>query len=120
MAFLNIVCPPKNIDETRYSLPNKRKKLIAFNQTRLDRSINDSFDSISRYDVVRKERGRNEGRVCMYLRNFISYKIRHDLVPSELETICVRIVKPHNRPFLVIAVCRPPSLSSEFFDHFQN
>ena len=49
--------------------------------------------------------------------NSINYKVRNDLVPTELEAVCVEITKPHSKPFLVTTVYRPPSASSELFDH---
>ena len=53
------------------------------------------------------------------MRSSINYKIRDDLVPSELEAVCVEIIKPHSKPFVVTTVYRPPSALSEFFDHFE-
>ena len=61
----------------------------------------------------------NGGGVCIYLHSSINYKIRDDLVPSELEAVCVEIIKPHSKPFLVSTVYRPPSAPAEFFDHFE-
>ena len=36
-----------------------------------------------------------------------------------MEAVCVEIIKPHSRPFLVTTIYRPPNASSEFFDHFE-
>ena len=119
MAFLNIVSLPKKIDEIRYSMSNKFVNLIAFNETRLDSNITDNMIYLEDYDIVRKDRTRNGGGVCIYLRSSINYKIRDDLVPSELEAVCVEIIKPHSKPFLVTTVYRPPSALSEFFDHLE-
>ena len=93
--------------------------LIAFNETRLDANITDNMINLDGYDIVRKDRSRNGGGVCIYLRSSINYKIRDDLVPSELEAVCVEIIKPHSKPFVVTTVYRPPSALSEFFDHFE-
>ena len=72
------------------------------------------------YDLIRKDRSRNVGGgVCIYLCSSINYKIRDDLVSSELEAVCVGIIKPHSTPFLVLTVYRPPSAPAEFFDHFE-
>jgi hypothetical protein len=60
------------------------------------------------------------GGVCIYLRSSINYIIRQvDLISSELEAVCVEIIKPHSQPFLVTTIYRPPNASSEFFDHFE-
>ena len=120
MAFLNIVSLPKKIDEIRYSMSEKNIDLIAFNETRLDSSISNNILHLSDYDIVRKDRSRSGGGVCIYLRSSINYKLRHDLVPSELEAVCLEIVKPHSKPFLVTTVYRPPNASADFFEHFEN
>ena len=119
MAFLNIVSLLKKIDEINFSMTNKFIDLIAFNETRLDPNITDNMVSLDGYDVIRKDRSRNGGGVCIYLRSSINYKIRKDLVPPELEAVCVEIIKPHSKPFLVTTVYRPPSSLPEFFDDFE-
>ena len=48
--------------------------------------------SLNGYDVIRKDRSRNGGGVCIYLRSSINYKIRKDLVLPELEAVCVEII----------------------------
>ena len=54
MAFLNIVTLPGKIDEIRHIVCNKNIDLIAFIETRLDRSIPDGLIDIGGYEVVRK------------------------------------------------------------------
>ena len=82
-------------------MTNKFIDLIAFNETQLDPNITDNMISLDGYDVIRKDRSRNGKGVCIYLRSFINYKIRKDLVLPELEAVCVEIIKPHSKPFLV-------------------
>ena len=53
------------------------------------------------------------------MRSSINYKIRSDLIPFELEAVCVEITKQHSRPFIVATVYRPSNASSDFFDHFE-
>ncbi len=100
-------------------MTNKQIDLIAFNETRLDANITNNMINLDGYDVIRKDRSRNGGGVCIYLRSSINYIVRNDLVPSEIEAVCVEIIKPHSKPFLVTTVYRPPSASSEFFDNFE-
>ena len=78
MAFLNIASLPKHIDEIRVSELFKSLDLFAFNETRLDSTISDGEVKICGYDLVRKDRCRNGGGVCTYLRSSINYKIRND------------------------------------------
>ena len=91
-------------------MPNKFADLIAFNETCLDASITDGMIHLNDYDLIRS---RNGGGVCIYLRSSIDYKIRDDLVPAE--AVCIGIIKPYSKPFLVSTVYRPPNASSEFF-----
>ena len=119
MAFLNIVTLPGKIDEIRHIVCNKNIDLIAFNETRLDRSIPDGLIDIDGYEVVRKDRSRNGGGVCIYLRNSINFKRRSDLISTELETLCLEITKPHSKPFLVTTIYRPPNATAEFFYHLE-
>ena len=86
------------------------------NETRLDSSIIDNMVHIN-YDLIRKDGSRNGGGV--FLRNSINYKIKHDLIPPELEYVCIEIIKPHSRLFLVSKVYRPRSAPPEFFDNLE-
>ena len=119
MAFLNIVTLPSKIDEIRHSMCSKNIDLIAFNETRLDLSISDGLIHLDGYEVVRKDRSRNGGGVCIYLRSSINYKIRSDLIPPELEAVCLEITKPQSKPFIVTTIYRPPNANAEFFDHLE-
>lgn len=120
MAFLNIASLPMKIDEIRLSRPSKHIDLFALNETHLDSTITDNMIHIDGYDVVRNDRSRNGGGVCIYLRSSINYIVRKDLIPSELEAVCVEICKPHSRPFLVTTIYRPPNSPNDFFLHFEN
>ena len=53
------------------------------------------------------------------LRSFINYEVRNDIVPAELEAVCVEIAKPHSKLFFFTIVYRPTNTSSEFFDQFE-
>ena len=80
---------------------NKTIDLIAFNETRLDSSFTDNLIHLDDYDIIRKYRSRNGGGVCIYLRSSMNYKIRSDLIPYELEAVCVEITKPHSYHLLL-------------------
>ena len=65
IALLNIVSLPKYIDEIRMSESFKSFDIIAFNGTRLDSSISDGEVKICGYDLIRKDRSRKGGSVCI-------------------------------------------------------
>ena len=81
MAFLNIVSLLAKIEEIRYSMSNNLIDLIAFNETRLESNITNNMIHLNDYDLIRKDRSRNGGGVCIYLRSSINYRIRNDLFP---------------------------------------
>ena len=89
------------------------------NEMRLDSSIDDNMVHINNHDLIRKDRSRNGGGICIFFINSINYKIKHDLIPPELECVCIEIIKPHSRLFLVSKVYRPPSAPPEFFDNLE-
>ena len=123
MALLNIVSLPKHVDELRISKLFMYFDLFALNETRLDSSISDGLVNISGYDIIRKDKSRRGGCVCVYLRSSINYKTRNDLVPDGLEAVCLEICRPNSRNFIVASVYRPPDNSpdnsSEFFYAFE-
>ena len=73
--------------------------------------------------VVRKGResnGRNGGGgVCIYVRSNISFQLRADLSPNNLECLTVEISKPRSKPFLVSTWYRPPQSSPDLFSTFE-
>jgi hypothetical protein len=75
---------------------------------------------IDGYDIIRKDRSRNGGGVCMYLHSSINYRIRHDLVPKIFEAVCIEIIKPQSQPVVVVTAYRPPNSSSDFFVDFES
>jgi hypothetical protein len=89
IAFLNIVRLPKRFDEINFNMSNKLFDIFSFSETRLDSTITDNMINIDGYNVIRKDRDRNGGCVCIYLRNSINYQTRHDLIPRDLEAICL-------------------------------
>ena len=115
MAFLNIISLPKHVDEFRISELFLHFDLLALNETRLDSSISDGLVKIRGYDIVRKNRSHTGGGICIYLRSAINFKIRSDLVPDDIEAICIVISKPNSRNVIVASVYRPPSSAQEFF-----
>lgn len=121
MALLNIVSLPKYIDEIRMSKLFKSFDIIAFNETRLDLSTSDGEVKIYGYNFkIRKDRSRKGGGVCIFLRSSISYQNRSDLVPNDLEGVCLKIFKPNSRPFVIESIYRPPDCSSDFFTNFES
>ena len=104
MAMLNITSLPKHIDEICVLLATKNFDILALNETRLDHSIPDDLVNIPNYDIIRNDRNRNGGGVCIYVRNTTSYRNLSYTIPDNLEAVVVEIHKPNSRPFIVFTI----------------
>ena len=68
MAMLNIASLPKHLDEIRFPLHDKKLDILILNEIRLDSSdssISDNLVSVEGYDILRSNRKRSGGGVCM-------------------------------------------------------
>ena len=113
--MLNITSLPKHIDEICVLLATKNFDILALNETRLDHSIPDDLVNIPYYDIIRNDRNRNGGGVCIYVRNTISYRNLSHTIPDNLEAVVVEIHKPNSRPFIVSTIYRPPNSTVDIF-----
>ena len=120
LAALNITSLPKHIDELRILLADRSIDILAINETRLDDSILDREVHILGYDIIRRDRNRNGGGVCFYVRSTINYSLRLDLSVNQLENLCIEIRKPRSKPFEVATWYRPPDSPTEIFVHFES
>ena len=61
------------------------------------------------YTLVRRDRNRSGGGVCLFIKDTVSFNVRQDLEEEGFEAIFVDILFPKSRPFLVGVCYRPPS-----------
>ena len=76
MATLNIASLPKHFDEISLMLHDKKIDILALNETHLDPSTSDELVSVDGYPLIRADRNRNGGGVCMYARCNMNYQNR--------------------------------------------
>ena len=119
MAMLNIASLPKHLDEIRFLLHDKKLDILTLNETRLDSSISNNLVSIEGYDILRSDGKRNGGGVCMYIRCHVNYENRPDLIPNDLEAICLEIKQANSKSFIISSVYRPPNTSVETFSKIE-
>ena len=95
--------------------------ILALNETKLDKSIDDSLVSIEGYTIKRCDRDRHGGGVAIYLKDTLLDKttVPEDLPNSFLELLCVEIKSVRAAPFLVMAWYRPPNATVDSFDHLE-
>jgi hypothetical protein len=51
----------------------------------------------------------------MYIRCHVNYENRPELVPSDLQAVCVEIKRAKSQSFIVSSIYRPPCSPSEVF-----
>ena len=119
MAMLNVASLTKYIDEIRLLLCDKKIDVLALNETRLDSSISDELLAMDGYDIIRADRNRNGGGVCIYIRCHVNYEKCFDLIPTGLEAVCLEIKQSNSRSFIISSIYRPPSASVEVFSKIE-
>ena len=120
MASLNADRLLLKLDQVRVFCEESNIDVLAVNETKLEPSVNDHEVRIPDFDVVRRDRNKYGGGVCIYVRNNLNYKIRHDLMPEQLENIVIEIFKPNTVPILISTWYRPPGSSIDIFDSFDS
>ena len=118
IACININSLHKHIDEIRYILMSGPLEVLAVNESKLDNTITDGEIHIPGYVITWKDRNRHGGGVALYIKENISFSVRHDLAPAQLEIICLVINLPYNRSFLVSTWYRPPSANINLFEDY--
>ena len=88
---------------------NSKAAVLAVPETWLDGSVTDAEIEMLGYTVVHKDRNRNGGGVCLYVRSDISYNPRTDLLCDELESVWIDLLLPMALPITVGACYRHPT-----------
>ena len=101
MAALNIASLPKYIEELRNYMSSTPVDILAIKKTRLDG-----------YSLERMDRNRNGGGIALYIKNSINYEINQPL-DENLELLCVKVIKPKAKPFIIGTWYRPPESPNE-------
>ena len=115
MAMLNVASLTKYIDEIRLLLYDKKLDVLALNETHLDSSICDELLAVDGYDIIRADRNRNGGGVCIYIRCHVNDEKCSDYIPTGLEAVCLEIKQSNSRSFIISSIYMPPSAPIEVF-----
>ena len=101
------------LDELRILAANTKVAVIGITESWLDASVTDSEINITDYSILRRDRNRDGGGVCIYIRNDFIFKLRDDICTT-LETVWAELYLPKTRPIL-IGVCYRPPKHTDFF-----
>ena len=102
MASLNIASLVKHIEELRILVLTHKFDLIAINESRLDQNVADSQIRIVGYDIIRRDRYRHAGGICIYLKTNINHRVRAEITLSNMEALCVEIQNTNSKSFAVL------------------
>ncbi len=107
------------LDELRILLTRARVAVLAVTETWLDDSVTDEELKIPGYQVVRKDRDRHGGGVCLYINSDIPFNPRSDLDCDGLEAKWIDLYLPKTKPITIGVVYRPPK-QNNFIDLFES
>ena len=112
---LNIRSLLPKIDEVRLQARDSNASCILLTETWLDESVCDAEVNIDGYTIQRKDRNRQGGGVCIYIRNDFAFNTRDDLSSPDLEALFIDILLPKTKPILC-GVCYRPPKQLNFYD----
>ena len=75
MAALNVLSLMLYIDGIRIILQHGVLHILALNKTRLDLSIPNELVNVDDYDIIRSDRNRSGGGVCVYIKKALIFEI---------------------------------------------
>ena len=118
---LNIFTLLKHLDELRVLAEQHEPDILAINETKIDTDIDDHEILIDgyRYHVERLDRNKFGGRVAIYMRKGMDYKVRNDLMIYELESILVEVKIGMHKPFIVTSLYSP-NHTAEYFNKLES
>ena len=114
---LNVRSLPNKLDELRCVAHKSKAAIIGITETWLDDSIRDPEIEIPDYMLIRKDRNREGGGVCMYIRSDLAHNKCKDLQHPALESVWVEVLLPRTKPFLVGTCYRPPQTDGLLRSH---
>lgn len=104
--------------EIRTIALNTKAAVISITETWLDKSVTNAEININNYSVVRSDRCRNGGGVCMFIRKDLAFSPRLDLARDGIEAMWIDILLPKTKPILIGTVYRPPK-DNDFLSVFE-
>jgi len=101
------------ITELKYITANTKAAILSVTETWLDDSVSDAEIQILGY-ILRRDRARHGGGVCVYIRSDIAFNERLDLQNEIIETLWIDLLLPKTKPILIGTCYRPPNQNSIF------
>ena len=121
ICSLNAPSLLKHKDKIEVLLNENRIDILAVNETKLDKSVLDSYITIENYsEPLRCDRNRHGGGVAVFVKESISYSVRTDLPIGDLEIVCIEVKPKCSSPFVILAWYRPPKYDTLSFTELEH
>ena len=113
IACLNVRSLFPKIDQIRTFVKKHNFDIFGVNETWLDQSISDIEIEIEGYNIIRKDRNRNGGGVCVYIRHYYKYTC---IAKAENQVESIWLECNFNNVKLAIGcMYRPPDSDHEYY-----
>ena len=109
MASLNVNGLRSHIDDIKLLLGELEIDIIVLNETKLDNSVDCQITDIAGFKQVGNDRSHRGGGVASFVRDSMRFILRNDIPNSNLELLCIEVQPHKSKPFLLIALYRPPN-----------
>ena len=114
IGCLNVRSLYRKIDEVHHIILSKNFHIFGINETWLDSFITDDELSLEGYDLIRCDRNRHGGGVCLFIKQSISYNVLHD-VNNCVESVWIKVTV-NSQNFGIGCAYRPPSADNTYYN----
>ena len=90
--------------------------ILGLNETWLSSDVNDHELSLPGYNILRRDRNRRGGGICIYVKDTINFSVIEGIKNDNVESIWIRCIVD-KECFDLCVVYRPPSASCEYFEN---
>ena len=107
---LNARSQLKKVPELKLIANKTKAAVISVTETWLDDSVTNSEVQIEGYTVIRKDRNRNGGGVCSYIRDDLAFTpLPIQNTTDDYEVLFVELLLPKTKPIVIGTCYRPPN-----------
>lgn len=96
------------LDELKLFVSKYKLAVIALSETWLDHTVTDAEIHLDGYNVIRRDRDRQGGGVCLYIHEDIAFTERKDFESDRLEAVWANLLLPKTKPIIIGSCYRPP------------
>ena len=96
-----------------------RAAVISITETWLYQSVTDSEVNINGYVILRRDRDRSGGGVCLYVREDVTFTpLKIENQNKDSEVLCIELFLPKTKP-ITVGVCYRPPKQHNFIEQFE-